>query len=54
MKRVSPAAVERMLAALARIDALSKGIGVGNAWDDFTALAVELAGKPARPVVIAT
>jgi DNA polymerase-3 subunit delta len=50
VKRVSPPAVERMLASLARIDALSKGIGVGNAWDDFTALAVDLAGKPARPV----
>jgi len=50
VKRLSPHDVERMLAALARLDALSKGIGRGNVWDDFTALALAVAGKPAREI----
>ena len=35
-------------AALARLDALSKGIGRGDPWDDLAALALTLAGAPAR------
>jgi hypothetical protein len=30
---------------LARLDALAKGIGRGNAWDDLRDLALLLAGK---------
>ncbi len=53
-RRVSSASIERMLLALARIDALSKGIGRGNAWDDLAALALEFAGSPARPLATAS
>jgi DNA polymerase III subunit delta len=49
-KRVSAAALTPMLRALARLDALSKGIGAGNAWDDLRDLALELAGHPAVPL----
>lgn len=48
-KRVSAAALMPLLRALARLDALSKGIGVGNAWDDLRDLALDLAGHPAVP-----
>jgi DNA polymerase III subunit delta len=50
-KRVGPGDVERLLAGLATVDALSKGIGRGNAWDELSALAMDLAGTPARPLV---
>ena len=43
-----PAALTPLLRALARLDALSKGIGGGNAWDDLRTLALELAGRPCR------
>jgi hypothetical protein len=39
-----------MLGALARLDALSKGLGRGNAWEDVSALAMAIAGQPCRPV----
>jgi DNA polymerase-3 subunit delta len=48
--RVPPAKVTPMLRALARLDALSKGLGTGNAWDDLRTLALELAGRPAVPL----
>ena len=48
-RRMTQASIERLLASLARIDALSKGIGLGNAWDELTVLAMDFAGKPARP-----
>ncbi len=48
--RVPPAAVTPMLRALARLDALSKGLGVGSAWDNLRTLALELAGRPAVPL----
>jgi DNA polymerase III subunit delta len=50
-RRVPPGTVERLLAGLAVVDALSKGIGRGNAWDELTVLAMELAGTPARPLL---
>ena len=49
-RRLTQAQVEGALAALAVIDALSKGIGHGNAWDELAALAMEVAGTPPRPV----
>ncbi len=49
-KRVRPAEVMPLLRALARLDALSKGIGRGDAWDELTAVALTLAGKPSRPL----
>jgi DNA polymerase-3 subunit delta len=48
--RMTPADVERLLAGLARVDALSKGIGLGKAWDELTVLAMAVAGTPARPI----
>ncbi|MEP6996203.1 MAG: DNA polymerase III subunit delta [Betaproteobacteria bacterium] len=44
-QRVAPAAIPRLLTRLARLDALAKGIGRGNAWDDLRELALLLAGK---------
>jgi DNA polymerase III subunit delta len=44
-RRVAPAAIPRLLTRLARLDALAKGIGRGNAWDDLRDLALLLAGK---------
>ncbi len=49
-KRVRNVDVVPLLRALARLDALSKGIGRGDAWDDLAAVALTLAGKPARPL----
>jgi DNA polymerase-3 subunit delta len=48
--RVPAAGLTPMLRALARLDALSKGLGTGNAWDDLRTLALELAGRPAVPL----
>ena len=45
-RRVDPATLPALLARLARIDALSKGIGSGNAWDELADIALALAGKP--------
>ena len=50
-KRTRSGTVEQLLAALARVDALSKGIGRGNAWEELTVLALDVAGTPVRPVV---
>lgn len=44
--RVAPSTIAGMLGALARLDALAKGIGVGNAWDELETLALTLAGAP--------
>ena len=45
-RRVRPAAIAPLVRALAKLDALAKGIGRGNAWDDLRTLALALAGKP--------
>ena len=44
-QRVAPAAIPRLLTRLARLDALAKGIGRGNAWDELRDLALLLSGK---------
>ena len=49
-RRLSTTDVERCLAALARIDALGKGIGLGAPWDELGALALEVAGTRIRPL----
>ena len=46
-RRVKPDAIAPMVRALAVLDALAKGIGRGNPWDDFRTLVLALAGKPA-------
>lgn len=45
-RRVQPAAIAPMLRALAALDALAKGLGRGNAWDELRTLAMALAGRP--------
>jgi len=50
VRRVQPGVAVQLLRALARLDALSKGLGRGNAWDDLVTLALTLAGKPALPL----
>jgi len=45
-RRVPPEAIAPLLCALARIDALAKGIGRGNVWDELRMAAMTLAGKP--------
>ena len=52
-RRVKDDDLALMTTAAARLDALSKGIGRGDPWDDLAALALSLAGKPARPLVAA-
>ncbi len=49
-RRVQPDSVLPMLRALATLDAVSKGIGRGNAWDDLRTIGLALAGKPAVPL----
>ena len=51
-RRVKPAAIVPMVRALATLDALAKGIGRGNPWDDFRTLALTLAGKPVVPLAL--
>jgi hypothetical protein len=46
-RRLAPGALPPLARALARLDALSKGIGRGNAWDELRTVALALAGKPA-------
>lgn len=46
-RRLAPATLTPIARALARLDALSKGIGRGNVWDELRTVALALAGKPA-------
>jgi DNA polymerase-3 subunit delta len=50
VRRVSPADIPRLVLQLARLDALAKGIGRGNPWDEVTTAALVLAGKPVLPL----
>jgi len=49
-RRVPPEAIGPLLGALARLDALAKGIGRGNVWDELRMVAMTLAGKPVLTV----
>ncbi|MET0203031.1 MAG: DNA polymerase III subunit delta [Casimicrobiaceae bacterium] len=49
-RRVTAGALAAMTSAAARLDALSKGLGRGDPWDELAALALTLAGTPARPL----
>ena len=46
VRRVTPAQIERLLHALATLDALAKGLGQRDPWDALVSLALELAGRP--------
>ena len=49
-KRVRATEIPALLRALAHLDALSKGIGRGDPWDEFRSLIATLAGKPVVPL----
>jgi len=49
-RRIDSDAIAALLEALARLDALSKGIGRGNVWDEVRATALTLAGARALPL----
>ena len=44
VSRVAPSTIASLLVALARLDALAKGIGIGNPWDELETVALALAG----------
>ena len=46
VNRVAPASIPSILVALANLDALSKGLGRGDAWDALTDVALTVCGKP--------
>jgi DNA polymerase-3 subunit delta len=51
VRRVTMVDVEQLLAALARLDATSKGVGRGGPpWDELVAIGTALAGTPVRPL----
>jgi DNA polymerase-3 subunit delta len=45
-RRASPAQIERLLHALAALDALAKGIGQRDPWDVLVSLALDLCARP--------
>ena len=47
-RRIPRTRMPTLLAELARLDALAKGLGDGNAWEALTALALDVAGRPIR------
>ncbi|MEO8305302.1 MAG: DNA polymerase III subunit delta [Betaproteobacteria bacterium] len=49
-RRFRSDAIAPFLCALARLDALSKGIGRGNVWDELRTTALAMAGKPSVPL----
>jgi DNA polymerase-3 subunit delta len=49
-RRLDSDAVAALLTALARLDALSKGIGRGTVWDELRATALTIAGSRALPL----
>jgi DNA polymerase-3 subunit delta len=46
-RRIAPSAIQPLLLRLARLDALAKGIGRGDVWDQLRDVALALAGRPA-------
>jgi len=49
-RRLDSRAIASLLEALARLDALSKGIGRGAVWDELRATALTMAGSSALPL----
>jgi DNA polymerase III subunit delta len=50
VKRVAATAIPSLLVAVARLDALAKGIGSGNPWDELATVALSLAGVSVAPL----
>jgi len=48
-RRVKPATTAPLIAALARLDALAKGLTRGNAWESLQRVALALCGAVAPP-----
>ena len=53
-RRVDPASLRSMLIGLARLDALAKGIGRGNIWDELSDAALAFCGRPLAVVTPAS
>jgi len=51
-RRLKVDAIAPRLAALARLDALSKGIGRGSVWDELRATVLAMAGERALPLPV--
>ena len=49
-QRIPKSVAPSLVPELARLDALSKGLGREDPWDELGAVALVLAGKPARPL----
>lgn len=45
-RRVDPATLRGLLIRLAQLDALAKGIGLGNVWEELAQVALTLCGRP--------
>src|SRR5438552_5963631 len=48
VRRIPPARIGAMVTAVARVDALAKGLTAGNPWEDLVALALAVCGTPSR------
>lgn len=49
-RRVAPTAIAPLLLAGARLDAMAKGIGQGNVWEELTTAGLALAGVTVAPL----
>ena len=54
VQRVQAASIPALLTSVATLDAWSKGIGQGNAWDALVNVGLTLAGTPALPLPVWT
>jgi DNA polymerase-3 subunit delta len=50
VRRLNSADLQPLYGQLARLDALAKGIGRGNPWDELATAVLALAGKPILPM----
>ena len=48
VRRIQPGKIGEMMIAVARLDALAKGLSAGNPWEDLVSLALDLCGTPSR------
>jgi DNA polymerase-3 subunit delta len=50
VKRVAATSIAGLLVAIARLDALAKGIGTGNVWDELATVGLAVAGVKVAPL----
>ncbi len=48
VRRIQPGRIGEMMIAVARLDALAKGLSAGNPWEELVSLALDLCGTPSR------